>query len=169
MPAAFTWKNTRTLSFRTPVKQFKRWSPIMDIMRFSVRFNPRWILKECKGQRKFANIIMKVYENIRNIDQQILKRTTINQKEIMNDNFLVLTEQEEFVNPHTGNVEVDTDAYKFRWVTPGGNIYYTNQEMKIPIYSFNRQTIKEARYENAGMNNFKSPKWSLDISSECNP
>ena len=46
----------------------------------------------------------------------------------MNDNYLVLTGQEEFVNPHTGEVEVDTDAFRFRWTTDGGDRFYTDRE-----------------------------------------
>lgn len=51
---------------------------------------------------------------------------------IMNDNFLVLTGQEEYVNLHTGKVEVDTDAYRYRWKSAGGDVYYTNQEDENP-------------------------------------
>ena len=132
MPAALTWKNTRTLVFRAPVEQFDQWSPVLDIIRFSIQFNQKWFLKEAQGQQDRANFAMKVYDEMRQIDQEILEKTTTNREEIMNDNFLVLTEQEEYVNPHTGKVEVDTEAYKFRWVTSGGDIYYTNNEDENP-------------------------------------
>ncbi|WP_201353596.1 hypothetical protein [Hydrogenimonas urashimensis] len=132
MRGAMTWKNTRTLSFRAPVKSFDRWKPVMDIMRFSIRFNPDWILKEAHGQKERARIVMKIYDRIRQIDQEILRKTRINKEEIMNDNFLVLTGQEEYVNPHTGEVELDTDAFRHRWKTPQGDVYYTNQEDEDP-------------------------------------
>jgi hypothetical protein len=95
---------------------------------------------------------MKVYEEIRRIDQQILKKTSVNREEIMNDNFLVFTEQEEFVNPYTGDVEVDTDAYEFRWITPGGDIYYTNREDENPnIFlqrtDYERSPVRKRRNE----------------------
>ncbi|MBN2316995.1 MAG: hypothetical protein JXM79_23920 [Sedimentisphaerales bacterium] len=142
MPAALTWKNTRTLAFRAPAKDFESWKPVMDIIRFSVRFNPAWFLKEAGGQQERAKIIQKVYDEIRRIDQEIVQKTTINREEIMNDNFLVLTEQEEYVNPHSGEVEVDTDAYKYRWVTPGGDIYYTNREEENPNIFLQRTDYK---------------------------
>ena len=132
MRAALTWKNTRTLAFRAPAAEFERWRAIMDVMRFSVQFNPQWVVKEAKGQQERARIVIKVFDEIRRIDQEIVSRTTINREEIMNDNFLVLTGQEEYVNPHTGQVEMDTDAYRYRWKTPGGDIYYTNQEDENP-------------------------------------
>ena len=132
MPAALTWKNTRTLVFRAPSDQFDQLSPVLDIIRFSVQFNQKWFLKEAQGQQERANFVMKVYDEIHRIDQEILEKTTVNREEIMNDNFLVLTEQEEYVNPHTGKVEVDTEAYKYRWVTSGGDVYYTNHEDENP-------------------------------------
>jgi hypothetical protein len=144
MPAALTWKNTRTLAFRAPKDQFERWRPVMDVMRFSVRFNPAWILKECEGQRERADIVTKVYEEIRRIDHEMLRKTAVNREEIMNDNFLVLTEQEEFVNPHTGEVEVDTDAFRFRWISPGGDIYYTNREEENPNLFMQRTDYKQS-------------------------
>lgn len=132
MRAAMTWKNTRTLAFRAPAAQFDSFRPIMDVMRFSIQFNPQWILNEAQGQKERARIVMKVHDEIRRIDQEIVSRTNINREEIMNDNYLVLTEQEEYVNPHTGKVEVDTDAYRYRWKTPGGDVYYTNNEDDNP-------------------------------------
>jgi hypothetical protein len=142
MPAALTWKNTRTLAFRAPVENFEGWRPVVDIIRFSVRFNPKWVLKESEGQRERSNIAMKVFDEIRRIDREIIQKTRINREEIMNDNFLVLTEQEEFVNPHTGEIEMDTDAYKYRWKTDGGDVYYTNREDENPNLFLQRTDYK---------------------------
>jgi len=126
--AAMTWNNTRTLEFRAPAAEFKQWQPFMDVMRFSVRFNPQWVLKESQNQQAQADFIMKVFDESNRIDQEILAKTTTNREEIMNDNFLVLTGQEEFVNPFTGETEMDTDHYQYRWKTDGGDVYYTNNE-----------------------------------------
>ena len=132
MRAAMTWKNTRTLSFRAPAGSFDHWKPVMDIMRLSIRFNPVWVRKEAQGQRARADIALKVYDRMRQIDREIVRKTAVNREEIMNDNFLVLTGQEEYVNPHTGEIELDTDAFKHRWETPQGDVYYTNREDEDP-------------------------------------
>ena len=151
-PAALTWKNTRTLAFRAPAAQFNKWRPVMDIMRFSVQFNMQWILKESQGQRERAEIVKKVFDEMRRIDAEIVSKTTVNREEIMNDNFLVLTGQEEYVNPHTGEVEQDTDAYKYRWKTASGDVYYTDREDENPnIFlhqtNFKRTSIRKRRNE----------------------
>lgn len=49
---------------------------------------------------------------------------------------------EEYVNPHTGKVEVDTDAYKYRWKTDGGDVYYTNREDENPNLFLQRTDYK---------------------------
>jgi hypothetical protein len=142
MRAALTWKNTRTLLFRSPAAEFDLRRPLMDIMRFSLQFNPQWVVKEAEGQRERAGIVLKIYEEIRRIDREILRRTSVNRNEIMNDNFLVLTGQEEYVNPHTREVEVDTDAFKYRWVNSGGERYYTNREEENPNLFMQRTDYK---------------------------
>lgn len=142
MRAALTWKNTRSLVFRSPAAEFDAWRPAMDIMRFSLKFNPQWVLREAEGQRDRAETVLKVYEEIRRIDREILQRTSVNRNEIMNDNFLVLTRQEEYVNPHTEEVEVDTDAFKYRWVNAGGERYYTNREDENPNLFMQRTDYK---------------------------
>ena len=152
MRAAMTWKNTRTLSFRAPAELFDKWKPVMDIMRFSIRFNPKWVMKEAQGQRARAHIAIKVYDRMRQIDREIALKSRINREEIMNDNFLVLTGQEEYVNPHTGKVELDTDAFRYRWETPQGDLYYTNRKDENPnhflhLTDFKRTKIRKRRNE----------------------
>ncbi len=152
MRAAMTWKNTRTLAFRAPAAEFERWRPVMDVMRFSIKFNPKWVLKEAEGQRERARIVMQVFDEIQRIDREIVSHTTINREEIMNDNFLVLTGQEEYVNPHTKKIEVDTDAFRYRWTTPGGDVYYTNREDEDPNHflqrpDYSRTPVRKRRNE----------------------
>jgi hypothetical protein len=141
-PAAMTWHNTRTLEFRAPAAEFDRWRPVFDVMRFSVRFDPRWILKESNNQRQQADYVMKILDEVRRIDSELAVHTRVNREEIMNDNFLVLTGQEEFVDPHTGEVEVDTDEFRYRWKTDGGDIYYTDREDEDPNLFLQRTDYK---------------------------
>jgi len=138
MRAAQTWKNTRTLAFRAPAAAWDRWRAVMDVVRFSIRFNPEWVLRESEGQRERADIAIKVFDEMRRIDRQILERTRVNREEIMNDNFLVLTGQEEYVNPFTGEVETDTNEYQFRWETPAGDRFYSDRETDDPNRIFKR-------------------------------
>lgn len=132
MPAALTWKNTRTLAFRAPAEKFDQWRPVMDIIRFSLRINMKWLIKEFGGQDKLAKKAADAFREMNRMDQEMIRKSNINRNEIMNDNFLALTGQEEFMNPHTGEVETDTDGYQYRWETTGGDMYYTNTEDEDP-------------------------------------
>jgi hypothetical protein len=87
-------------------------------------------------------MVQKIYSEIRRIDQEIVTNTSINRNEIMNDNYLVLTGQEEFVNPHTGKIEKDTDAYQYRWTTSGGDVYFTNREEENPNLFYENTDFK---------------------------
>jgi hypothetical protein len=142
MRAAQTWKNTRTLAFRAPAAEWERWRAVMDVMRFSLRFNQDWVLKESQGQRERADIALKVFQEMNRIDAEIARRTRVNHEEIMNDDFLVLTGQEEYVNPHTNEIETDTNEFKYRWETAGGDRYYTNREDEDPNVFLKRGDYK---------------------------
>jgi len=115
----------------------------MDVMRFSIKFNPQWVLKEAEGQRERARIVIQVFDESQRIDREIVSHTTINREEIMNDNFLVLTGQEEYVKPHTKKIEVATDAFRYRWTTPGGDVYYTNREDEDPNHFLQRSDYSD--------------------------
>jgi len=128
MPAALTWKNTRSLLFAAPRETFDTWRPAVDVIRASVRFDPQWILRESEGQRTGADFVMKVLDHIRGLDESIRLRQQVNREEIMNDNYLVLTGQEEYRNPHTGEIEVDTDAFRYRWTNAVGDRFYSDRE-----------------------------------------
>ncbi|MCX6911817.1 MAG: hypothetical protein NT167_01950, partial [Verrucomicrobia bacterium] len=45
---------------------------------------------------------------------------------IQHDNYLTLTAQQDYVNPHTHEVETDTSDYRFRWETSGGEKIFSN-------------------------------------------
>lgn len=152
MPAALTWKNTRTLAFRAPAQEFDQWRPAMDIIRFSIHFNLNWLRKEFQGQDQLARKAAKAFREMNRIDQEIVQKSNVNRSEIMNDNFLALTGQEDFVNPRTGDIETDTDAYRYRWKTSGGDMYYTNNEHEDPnIFlhqtGFERTPIRKRKNE----------------------
>jgi hypothetical protein len=89
------------------------------------------------------------------IDRALAHKTRVNYEEIMNDNFLVLTGQEEYVNPHTNEIEIDTDYYRYRWTTAGGDRYYTNGEDDNPNHfmqrtDYERTPVRKRRNEPGG-------------------
>ncbi|MDY7109410.1 MAG: Ig-like domain-containing protein [Planctomycetota bacterium] len=132
MPAAFIWGNKDTLAFRAPATEFERWRPVLDIMRYSVQLNPRWVMAEAGGQRERCDIVLETQREIHRISREIAENRRRTNEEINYENYLVLTGQEDFVNPYTNEVERDTNEYRYRWVTPDGHYYFTNREDDDP-------------------------------------
>jgi hypothetical protein len=132
MPAAFIWGNKDTLTFRAPATEFERWRPVLDIMRYSVQLNPQWVMAEAGGQRERCNIVLETQREVHRISREIADNQRRTNEEINYENYLVLTGQEDFVNPYTNEVERDTNEYQYRWVTPDGQYYFTNREDDDP-------------------------------------
>jgi len=131
-PAALSWKSTRTLAFRAPADEFEALRAVFDVMRASIRFEEAWVLAESQGQRERARIVLDVQREVRRVDDEILARARVDREELMNDQYLVLTGQEEYVDPHSGETIVDTGAWRCRWQTAGGDVFYTDREDEDP-------------------------------------
>lgn len=47
--------------------------------------------------------------------------------EIHNDVFLTLTDQEEYVNPYSNEVEIGSNQWRHRWVNASGEVIYADR------------------------------------------
>jgi len=126
--AAALWANDHTLVMRAPEAEAAAWKPVFDIIMDSVRFNTPWLAREMRGQDERARVVIETMRDIQRIDREIVEHRAGTNAEIRNDQYLTLTGQEEFVNPYTNEIERDTSAFKYRWVTQGGEYAYTNIE-----------------------------------------
>lgn len=127
-----SWHNSDTIAFRAPAATFEQWRAVFDIMRYSVRLNPQWVLAEAGGQSERAGEVIRVYQEVQRLSRDIARHKSETTGEIMNENYLMLTGQEEFVNPETNEVELDTNEFRYRWKTPGDDVFYTNREDEDP-------------------------------------
>ena len=61
--------------------------------------------------------------------------------------FLTLTEQEEYVNPYTNEIEVGTNQWQHRWVNESGDVIYTDNESYDPNVdiNLNRSDFKRSK------------------------
>ncbi len=127
------WKNRETMFVRTPLNQMTKWEPVFQVIQNSGVWNISWIAAEVNGQRKRAGQIAATQKEIQEMDNAINESRRNTYSEINKDMYLTLTGQDEYTNPFTGKPELDTDNWKNRWVTPEGNILYTND----PVYDPN--------------------------------
>jgi len=76
--------------------------------------------------------MMITQQELQAIDKAINENHSKTNSEINKDMYLNLTGQNEYKNPHTGQIETDTNEWKHRWVNNLGEIIYTNQDSYDP-------------------------------------
>ena len=142
--AARQWNNSRTYAFRAPAGEFEAWRRLLAISHASIKINPKWLAGELRGQDQRARQVVKTMHEIQRIEAEMSANRRKTQESIMHENYLALTGQEDFVNPYTGEVERDTSDYRYRWVSPGGDRVYSNQEDFNPNLVDNRTDFKRS-------------------------
>lgn len=61
------------------------------------------------------------------MNNEILETRRRTHAGIRYENYLFLSGQDEYVNPFNGKVELDTSAYRYRWMDNHGEILYTDE------------------------------------------
>lgn len=131
------WSNKDTVLVRTPAGEFDKWARILSIVQSSAQMNPQWVAGEIRGQMQRNKIALDVQRDIQRIDREIVAHRQRTTAEINNDMFLTLTSQEEYVNPHTRQVEVGSNQWKYRWVTSSGDVVYSDNSSYDPNHDPN--------------------------------
>ena len=135
--AGAMWSNQHTQMMRAPVKEAKQWKPVLDIVCQSVRLNPEWFARASQAGAQRAKLSQETMRYLQSIDQQITEHRSKTNAEIRYEDYLMLTGQEDYVNPYTKEVERDTSEYKYRWTTEQGDMIYTNE------YGFNPNSQRD--------------------------
>ncbi len=126
------WGNKETFSFRAPAGQLAAWIPVFSIVQESVQISPQWLAGEIRGQIERGQIAAKTQQEVQRIEQAIVEHRQRTNAEIHHDVFLTLTQQEEYVNPYNGRVEVGSNQWKHRWINGGGEVVYTDDPSYDP-------------------------------------
>ena len=87
---------------------------------------------------------------MQNIDREIAAHQQKTNYEIQNDMYLTFTEQEEYINPYTNEVEIGTNQWQNRWENDLGEIIYTddgsynpNHDINLNVSGFKRSGIRK--------------------------
>ena len=120
------WVNKETVLLRAPADQFGQIERVFSVVRKSVVMNPQWVIGELRGQITRGQIMIKTEQEIQRIGREICEHRRKTNAEINNDMFLTLTDQEEYVNPYTRQVDVGSNQWKRRWVNESGDVIYTD-------------------------------------------
>jgi len=122
------WKNRSTIVVRTPEGSFKQWEPVFQEIGASVVLDPVWIKGELQGQQQRGNTMIKTMQDVARIGEEIQKGHAETNAKIHHQAYLTLTEQEDYINPYTHEVERGTNQWDYRWVDDLGNVLYTDNE-----------------------------------------
>lgn len=127
------WANRETWSFRAPEGQLAAWGPVFaDVLR-SVVVSSTWLRGELQGQLERAGIWARVRGEAARLERELAEHRAHTNAEILNDVFLTLTDQEEYLDPFTGETVVGTSELgRWRWQTDGGDVLYSDEETFDP-------------------------------------
>ena len=80
--------------------------------------------------------MLEIQRQVQDIDREIVEHRQRTNAEIQNDVFLTLTDQEEYTNPYTGDVDVGSNQWQCRWVTEDGDEFYVDDDWVDPNVSW---------------------------------
>lgn len=144
------WKNRSTVVIRAPEVDFDAWESLFQEIGASVELNPKWIAGELQGQMQRGSTMIKTMQDVNRIGQEIQKGHAETNAQINHQAYLNLTDQEDYINPHTQMVERATNQWNHRWVDDLGNVIYTNNaeynpnyDLELQMQGFKRSQIKK--------------------------
>ncbi len=144
------WKNRNTVVIRAPEKCFNDWEALFQEIGASVKLNPQWVQAELKGQMQRGSTMIKTMNDINRIGQEIQKGHAETNSKINHQAYLNLTDQEDYINPHTAEVERGSNQWDHRWVDDLGNVIYTdnleynpNFDLELQMQGFKKCGVKK--------------------------
>lgn len=126
------WKNKSTVVVRAPAESFDQWESLFHEIGQSVVLNPQWVRAELIGQMNRGSTMIKTMGDVARLDEEIQKGHARTNAEINEQAYLNLTDQEDYLNPYTQQVERGSNQWDHRWVDDLGNVIYTNNEEYNP-------------------------------------
>ncbi len=129
---AFMWTNEYTIQFRAPMNEFEAWKPALDVIYNSIELNPQWMAAVTKAMDQRAKMALDTQRYINKVANDIVENRRRTHAEIRYENYLFISGQDEYVNPFTKKVELDTSAYRHRWMNNQGDILYTDENAYDP-------------------------------------
>lgn len=152
------WSNKNTVLLRAPAGEFERWEPVLKHIWTSGVLNLQWAAYEQASQELLTHAFMnaqqaeqararralEIQRELQRMDQEIVEHHRMTHAEIRNDGYLLLTGQEEYVNPITNRVDLGSNEWQHRWVTADNTEFYTDDASFNPN---NDDRLNQVRWE----------------------
>ncbi|MCU0605380.1 MAG: hypothetical protein MUC33_22280 [Desulfobacterales bacterium] len=130
--SAFMWTNEHTVHFRAPAAEFEIWKPALDVIFNSVEINPERFARVTRVMDQRGKMALDTQRYINKVSNEIVENRRRVNAEIRYEGYLFLSGQDEYVNPFTKKIELDTSAYRHRWMNNHGDILYTDENVYNP-------------------------------------
>jgi hypothetical protein len=126
------WSNGLTVAARAPEDEFAASQRMARVVINSFAIVPRWWAAEAAGQAHRGAVVKATQDELARIDREISEHRQRTQAQIQDQQYLTLTGQERWVNPHTGRPELGSNEWKHRWQDGFGQVIYTDDERWDP-------------------------------------
>ena len=143
------WDNTLTIVARAPEAESDAYGSIAKVVFNSFALNPRWLQAEMQGQADRAAIASATLRDIARVDAEIARSRSETMSQINDQEYLTLTGQERYVNPNTGEEELGSNEWKYRWENSSGEVVYTddrtwdpNTDPNLHLSGYKRSSVK---------------------------
>ena len=120
------WTNHDTLMVRAPAAEFNQYRPLFAAIQNSLRGNPQWVSGENRGAAQRAHNALETQRYLEQQRHQIVENRREVNAEARYEHWLDIAGKEDYVNPYTGKVEVDTNEWKNRWESANDDVVVTN-------------------------------------------
>jgi hypothetical protein len=120
------WTNRETVAVRAPAAEFDRVARLLAVAETSIKGNPAWVSGENRGSAQRARNALNTQRYLQDRLKEIVDHRRQTYAEIRHSHWLSLTAQEDYVNPHTGEVENGSNEWRHRWVNGSGDVIYTD-------------------------------------------
>ncbi len=108
--------------------------------------NPAWMQREMQSQQFLAQSFrtaqqaeqyraqqaLETQRYLQDVGAQIVEHRRRVNAEIRNDQYLNMTNQEEYKNPYTGDIDLGSNQYRCRWVNNNNQEFYTDDPSQDP-------------------------------------
>lgn len=128
------WTNHDTLMVRAPAGEFERMRPLFSAIQGSIEGNPQWVAAENRGAAQRSHNALDTQRHLQEQQHQIVENRRKVNAEIRHEHWLDITGQEEYVNPHTGKVELESNQWKNRWQSSNGDVVLSNDPNYDPNF-----------------------------------
>jgi hypothetical protein len=146
-PGVGAWSNKDTMIARAPAAEFDRIAPLLTLIHGSITPNPVWIEGERRGSAQRAQKALETQRYVSQVAAEIVENRRRTNAEIAYNVWLNMTNQEDYVNPYTGQVELGSNQWKHRWQAENGDVIYTDDESYNPNHDprSNRSDFKRSQ------------------------